>query len=122
MKIVAERLKALREAVNFSQSRIAEMLGTTQASVTRYEKDQTAPPLAVLLWYANYFDVSLDYIFGRTDQPQGKHYEYKPKVMDELAKTNKEVRQFVNMCFDPKSPINDRLKDALIKMLEGDNP
>lgn len=122
MKVVAERLKALREAVNFSQSRIAEMIGTTQASVTRYEKGQTAPPLVVLLWYAEYFDVSMDYIFGRTDQPQGKQYEYKPKVVDELTKTNEEVRQFVNMCFDPKSPMNGRLKDALINMLEGDSP
>lgn len=68
----------------------------------------------VLLFYADRFDVSLDYIFGRTEKPQGKLYNYQPKPpMD-----SDEMRKFVEMCFDPKSPMNERLKQVLVDLLE----
>lgn len=113
MKVVGERLHTLREGMKLSQSSIAKMIGTTQASINRYETATSAPPLKTLLWYADYFDVSLDYIFGRTDKPQGKLYEYKPKI----AEDSEEMRRFVEMCFDPNSPMNERLKQTLIEML-----
>lgn len=113
MKVVGERLRTLREGMKLSQSRLAKMIGTTQASINRYETATSAPPQKTLLWYADYFDVSLDYIFGRTDKPQGKLYEYKPKI----AEDSEEMRRFVEMCFDPNSPMNERLKQTLIEML-----
>lgn len=113
LKVVGERLRTLREGMKLSQSRLAKMIGTTQASINRYETATSAPPQKTLLWYADYFDVSLDYIFGRTDKPQGKLYEYKPKI----AEDSEEMRRFVEMCFDPNSPMNERLKQTLIEML-----
>ena len=113
MKIVGERLRTLRDSIKLSQTKLANIIGTTQACINRYETDVSSPPLTVLLWYADYFDISLDYIFGRTDQPQGKLYEYHPKI----EKNSEEMRQFVEMCFDPNSPMNDRLKQTLIDML-----
>ena len=118
MTIVAERLKTLRESVRFSQAKVAELVGTTQATINRYEKGQSEPPLKTLLWYADFFDVSMDYIFERTDQPQGTTYKAEPKVVETLTQTSPEVRQFVNMCFDPKSPMNSKLKEILMEMLE----
>ena len=58
-------------------------------------------------------DVSLDYIIGRTEKPQGKLYNYHPKI----EQTSEEMRQFVEMCFDPNSPMNDSLKQTLLEML-----
>ena len=114
MKVFAERLRTLREGMKLSQSKIAEMVGTTQTSINRYEKEVGLPPHKTLLWYADYFDVSMDYIYGRTDKPQGKLYEFKPKIIED----NEEMRQFVEMCFDPKSPMNDRLKQTILDMLK----
>lgn len=113
MKIVGERLRTLREVMQISQAKMAELVRMKQSSINRYEGGETSPSYEVLLKYADYFDVSIDYIFGRTDNPQGKLYEYKPKVLED----NKKMRQFVEMCFDPKSPMNDRLKQTLIQML-----
>ena len=113
MKEVGERLRTLRESIKLSQSRLAKLIGTTQASINRYETAASAPPLKTLLWYADFFDVSLDYIFGRTDKPQGKLYEYKPKI----AEDSEEMRRFIEMCFDPDSPMNERLKKTLLQML-----
>ena len=118
MQEIANRLKGLRESVNSSQAKLAALMGATQASVNRYENGQTTPPLKILLWYADFFDVSMDYIFARTEQPEGRLYEHKPKVIEAITQNNKELRQFVDMCFDPASPVSEKLRDMLVKMLE----
>jgi transcriptional regulator, XRE family len=118
MQEIANRLKRLRESVSLSQAKIAVLMGATQASVNRYENGQTTPPLKILLWYADFFDISMDYIFARTEQPEGRLYEHKPKVIEAITQENKELRQFVDMCFDPASPVSEKLRDMLAKMLE----
>ena len=55
----------------------------------------------------------MDYIFARCDEPQGRLYQAKPPV----GKDNPELAQFVEMCFDPESPMNEKLKKAMMQML-----
>jgi len=118
MNEISLKLKSLREGIGVSQSKIAELIGTTQASINRYENAQSSPPLKILLWYADFFDVSLDYIFGRTEQPQGKLYSNNPKVIEAVTQNNKELKQFVDMCFDSSSAISKKLKEVLVEMLQ----
>lgn len=113
MKEVAERLRSLRESVKLSQVKMAEIVGVKQSSLNRYELNQASPTFETLTRYADYFDVSMDYIFGRTDNPQGKLYEYKPKIQQ----NDPQMQKFVEMCFDPDSPMNARLKETLLQML-----
>ena len=113
MKIVAERIRSLRESAKLSQVKMGEIVGAKQSSINRYEQDQTSPSYEILVRYADFFDVSLDYILGRTDYPQGKLYECKTK----FEESDPEMEKFVEMCFDPKSPMNDRLKKTLLAML-----
>lgn len=113
MKEVAERLRHLRESVKLSQVKMAEVVGVKQSSLNRYELNQASPTFETLTRYADYFDVSMDYIFGRTDNPQGKLFEYKPKI----EQNDPEMKRFVEMCFDPKSPMNERLKETLLQLL-----
>lgn len=113
MEVVGQRLKALREGVGLSQNKLAKMMGLRQSSINRYEAGESTPSPENLLWYADYFDVSLDYIFGRTENPQGKGFDYRPRTLDE----KKDMKEFVDMCFDPKSPMNERLKAKIIEML-----
>ena len=72
MQILGERLKALREGMKLSQQKVADMIGCPQTSIYRYENGTYTPSAEALLWYADYFDVSLEYILGRTNKPQGK--------------------------------------------------
>lgn len=113
MEIVSQKLKELRNKTDLSQVKMAEVLGIKQGAVNRYENNQSEPNCETLLKYANFFDVSLDYIFGRTENPQGTEFEGKPKM--ELA--NPEMKEFIEMCFDPNSPMNDRLKETLLKLM-----
>ncbi len=115
MNIVGERLKSLRRSVKHSQKQLSKALGITQSGVNRYENNQSEASYHTLLLYADYFDVSLDYIYGRTDNPRGKLYDCDPKIEDD-----KNMRQFIEMCFDPASPMNARLKDTLLQMMKGE--
>ena len=115
-KELGERLRILRESVKLSQVKMADLLGVKQSSINRYEQGQSAPSLETLVKYADYFDVSMDYLFARTDKPQGKLYEYRPKI----ATGSEEMRQFIEMCFDPQSPMSKKLKQTLLQMMEVD--
>jgi Helix-turn-helix. len=102
--------------MGLSQSALAKIVGTTQSSINRYEQEDSQAPYKVLLWYADYFDVSMDYIFGRTDQPQGKLYDYQPKKIKEKMLNTQDWNEFVEACFEPGSPMNLKLKEMLVKM------
>ena len=115
MKEVGKRLKALREGAMLSQVKMAAAIGSTQSGINRYENGQSTPPVALFRAYADYFDVSMDYIFARTEKPQGKLYEYKPRITAE----NQQMRQFIDMCFDPASPVSEKLKETLLQMMGG---
>ena len=112
MKEVGKRLRTLRESLSLSQAKLAELLGITQSSLNRYENGQSTPTVEVFRRYADFFDVSMDYIFARCDAPQGKPYRYQPKVW----KNGAEMEQFVEMCFDPKSPYYNRMKESVLQM------
>jgi repressor LexA len=102
-----------------SQKQLAALIDTTQSAIYRYETGNSEPPIKTMLWYADYFDVSMDYIYGRTDNPQGKLYKYDPQMFKEKMKDEKEWAQFVEMCFDPNSPMSARLKETMMQMIGG---
>lgn len=118
MQIIGERLKTLRESMKLSQQKVADMIGCPQTSVYRYETGNYTPSAETLLWYADYFDVSMDYIFGRTDKPQGKLYDYEPQVLKMQEEKRKEMQEFIEMCFDPKSEASAKIKELMLKMME----
>ena len=113
-KMIGPRLKELRQSMKLSQWKMAELLCVSQSSIDRYERNTARPTAENFLVYADYFDVSLDYIFGSCDDPQGKLYEHRPRV----EQGNPDLKLFVDMCFDPESPMSERLKEVLTKMLE----
>lgn len=120
-EIVGERLKTLRKNADISQTKLSFLMGLTQSSVNRYENNQAEPPYDILIWYADYFDVSVDYILGRTDNPQGKVYKYEPDFVKDKIKDKDDWNKFVEMCFEPDSPMNAKLKEAILKMAGGEN-
>ncbi len=112
--MLGSRLRALRESIGMSQIKLAEEIGSTQSSINHYENGQSAPPIRLMRKYADYFDVSMDYIYGRCDDPRGKLFQAKPPV----SASNSELRKFVDMCLDPESPMNEKLRAALLQLLE----
>ena len=63
------RLKELREKRGMSQGRLAIELDLNQNTISRYESGAREADYRTLIAIADYFDVSLDYLLGRTDNP-----------------------------------------------------
>lgn len=68
-KNFAGRLSALRLKSKISQTQLGEIAGVTQFAVSKMEKGERAASIEVLYALADYFDVSLDYLVGRSDDP-----------------------------------------------------
>ncbi|MCI6837764.1 MAG: helix-turn-helix domain-containing protein [Clostridiales bacterium] len=62
-----KRLRDLREDHDKTQAQIASVLGTSQTMYARYERGANELPIRHLLTLAEYYNVSTDYILGRTD-------------------------------------------------------
>ena len=60
-------LKNLRESKNTTQKDLADHLGITDRNIRYYETGQRMPPTDILIKIADYFNVSVDYLLGRTD-------------------------------------------------------
>lgn len=62
-------LKKLREERHMSQAQLGMELGMSQNTISRYETGERQADYKTLLAIADYFDVSIDYLLGRTDKP-----------------------------------------------------
>ena len=64
------RLKELRKKKGISQLRLSIDLNTTQNTISRYETGEREPGIDELIKIADYFNVSVDYLIGRTENPK----------------------------------------------------
>jgi len=67
--IFSERLTNLKTKNNIMAKDVALNIGISKQAFSQYENQQSAPSADILVSIAEYFDVSLDYLTGRTDNP-----------------------------------------------------
>ena len=63
------RLREIRKAKKISQLKLAMDLNTNQNTISRYETGEREPGINELIKIADYFNVSLDYLLERTNNP-----------------------------------------------------
>lgn len=64
-----DRLIEIRRANNLTQKQLAAAVGLSEIGIQNYEGGRRKPAFDVLISLADYFDVSLDYLVGRSDDP-----------------------------------------------------
>lgn len=69
VKKLNERIRDLREDHDLKQCTVAAMLGITQQQYSKYEKGLTDLPTRYMNKLADYYGVTTDYLFGRTERP-----------------------------------------------------
>lgn len=67
MKAFGERLRELRREKNITQQQLANELNVSGNTVHGWETDKQEPSMAMLLKLSMIFNVSLDYLFGKSD-------------------------------------------------------
>lgn len=69
MDSLGYRIKYLRERNNISQKDFANKIGVSNTVLSRYESGDRKPDYDTLQLIADFFEVSTDYLLGRTDTP-----------------------------------------------------
>ena len=64
-----EHLRTIRKNKGYTQRQVANGCGVTERNYQYYESGEREPSMSTLIALADYFDVSLDYLCGRTDNP-----------------------------------------------------
>ena len=85
MLFFAERLKQEREKENLTQEKLAQDLNLTTTTINNYEQGTTKPDIETLNQLANYFNISVDYLLGRTDQTNNIDSEVKEVLSKDPA-------------------------------------
>lgn len=70
MQYFGDRLKRLRIEHNLTQEQLAQRVGVLKASISSYELGKQYPTINTLIKLCNLFDVSADYLIGRSDSMQ----------------------------------------------------
>lgn len=69
MMTCGDKIAALRDKRGLTQEDLAAKIGISRASLSHYEKGRREPDYTILTKLADYFQVSIDYLLGRTDDP-----------------------------------------------------
>ena len=65
-----QRIQDLRTDADLSQRQLSEILHISQRSYSHYETGPRNIPIEMLIRLANYYDISIDYLVGRTDKKE----------------------------------------------------
>ena len=68
------RIKDLREDKDMTQKELAKIIGITQATLSDYEVEKTEPKKDIWVKLASFFDVSIDYLMGQTNNPSNEEF------------------------------------------------
>ncbi len=65
-----KRIRDLREDRDLNQTEVAKMLGMSQTGYSKYETGENDIPTSILIKLADFYNVSIDYLLGVTDDSQ----------------------------------------------------
>lgn len=103
MEIFARRLKYEREQrkrknSKWTQGFVADMLGVARTTYTAYENGTKQPPIETINKIADFFNVKVDYLLGRTDEKNSSGEQNNliktEETYDSLSEINKIIREF----------------------------
>lgn len=82
------KLKELRESRHLTQTGMGARIGVTQQNISRYERDVSTMPVEILLETADYFNVTTDYLLGRSEMKRN---------LEGQVQVNKEIDEYFDL-------------------------
>lgn len=105
------RLKQLREQNGYSQEELAKLLNTSRSRIGMYEQGRRQPDFEMQEAIADLFNVSFDYLFGRSEQ------DILAEQLSSLADDPKEIKDFLEFYADYKQ-LDQKNRDAVWNLLK----
>jgi len=110
LTLFGKRIKELRVQHNMTQSDLARLLKVSPSTIGMYEQGRRDPDTDTINFLADFFNVSADYLLGRTDIPNNVNDEPTPQ---ELEKVLREA----NIAFDG-APLDEEDKEDVIEFVK----
>lgn len=113
----SKRLIQLRKEKGLLQGELAKVLNIEQAAVSHWENGRRTPDNDMLMTLANYFDVSTDYLLGRSENRNPSNGLYTKTITDEDGYSI-EIKTEVPFSELPKEKQQDMIDVAMEKLIE----
>jgi transcriptional regulator with XRE-family HTH domain len=104
MKVLGARIKRLRNENKMTQKQLSERLSISESAVGMYERDEREPSFEILVQLSEMFKVTVDYLLGRTDSPNGTVSQKKEE------KVNTAFHDFDNITKEEKEYLETQLE------------
>ena len=113
MSVLGERLKKAREMKGMSQVDVYKKININNKTLSRYETGGSEPDIDNLIKLANLYEVSIDYLVGRTNNPKMTFSEQERIIYDKLDLTDEEIVNQVDMYYDGMKLTDQEKKEFL---------
>lgn len=98
---MVKNLKLLRNQNKISQQQLADVIGVTQQSINKYENHPVEPDIETLIKIADYFETTIDYLVGRTENSKENTNEItseEKSMIFNFRKLNADEKQIIRLC------------------------
>lgn len=109
---LGSNIKYLREKNNLSQKELAKILNISNSTLSQYESNVRVPSDDIKILIADYFNVSLDYLLGRSSNP---HKNNKKTKIDELEE---DFPEGISVLYRANQKLTPEQKDTMIRMIK----
>lgn len=115
MESIGTRLKKSRERKGYTQQSIAKKLGVTNGAISGYERDYRDPDTDILTQMAELYEVSIDYLLGRTNSPEAVISEPSRALVDSfnVELTDEEIMEKIKFTVEGQELPDQMIKDFL---------
>lgn len=124
MATFQERMKQLRKEKNLTLDKLSDILNTTKATLSRYENGLRVPNIEFIRELANVFNVSVDYLLGKTDVRNQEELikiestpDYPHKITARDKKQYLEYIKTVNEAFFMNDEVSEEDKKAILETM-----
>lgn len=127
MDVFSQRLKKCRESMKkidskYTQAFVANEIGVARTTYTAYENGTKIPPIDTLSNIAELFDVSVDFLLGRTNKTDSYTNDLKSKdtdndIIEYFKWLQNTIKNDVKLTFDGE-PMSDEAKESLLESVE----
>lgn len=95
-----DKIVALREKRGLTQEELAAIIGISRASLSHYEKNRRTPDYTVLTKLADFFEVSVDYMLGRSNEQAGNNDTTVKNLTENLELTDAQLLENFSFTVD----------------------
>lgn len=113
MNSIGLRIMSLRESHKLTQETLAGRLGISRASLSHYEKLRREPDFSTIQKIADFFNVSVDYLLGRTSNPKMVLDENVKNFVDNLELSDRNLMQKFSLIIDGRELSEEEAKSFI---------